>query len=96
MKLKDYLLTCLSEESGEITQAACKSLRFGLLDSRPGSDTTNWVDLRNEVHDLVAVYEMLCYEFDRVETLDRGLIDAKKVKVERYMAVSERLGRLIP
>jgi len=75
-------------------QAAGKAFRFGLLDKNPASDSTNWVDLRKEVHDLVAVYEMLCDEFDRVETLDRDLIEAKKVKVEHYMNYSAGLGRL--
>lgn len=94
MELKDYLLACISEESGELVQAAGKALRFGLLDKNPNSDSTNWVDLRKEVHDLIAVYEMLCDEFDRVETLDRDLIEAKKVKVKHYMDYSESLGRL--
>jgi NTP pyrophosphatase (non-canonical NTP hydrolase) len=94
MNIKDHLLACVSEEGGEIVQAAGKALRFGLLDKNPGTGGTNWVDLRKEVHDLVAVYEMLCDEFDRVETLDRGLIEAKKVKVEHYMAYASERGRL--
>lgn len=94
LNLKDYLLACISEEGGEIVQAVGKAQRFGLLDRNPNSESTNWVDLRKEVHDLVAVYEMLCDEFDRVETLDRELIEAKKAKVARYMGYSERLGRL--
>tara|TARA_R110000850_G_C9996087_1_gene467933 strand:- start:248 stop:538 length:291 start_codon:yes stop_codon:yes gene_type:complete len=94
MGLKDYLLACLSEESGEIVQAVGKAQRFGLLDKNPKSNSTNWVELRKEVHDLIAVYEMLCDEFDRVETLDRDLIEAKKVKVERYMDYSVQQGRL--
>ncbi|TNF09387.1 MAG: hypothetical protein EP323_00365 [Gammaproteobacteria bacterium] len=93
MNLKDYLLACVSEEGGEIVQAAGKALRFGLLDKNPKSEGTNWTDLRKEVHDLIAVYEMLCDEFDRVETLDRDLIEAKKVKVEHYMNYSAGLGR---
>lgn len=93
MNLKDYLLACVSEEGGEIVQAAGKALRFGLLDKNPKSEGANWTDLRKEVHDLIAVYEMLCDEFDRVETLDRDLIEAKKVKVEHYMNYSAGLGR---
>ena len=94
MKVKDYLLACISEEGGEIVQAVGKAHRFGLLDKNPTSDNTNWVDLRKEVHDLIAVYEMLCDEFDRVETLDRKLIEAKKEKVTDYMIYSHGLGRL--
>lgn len=96
MDLKDYLLACLSEEGGEITQAVGKALRFGLLDENPNTKGTNWTDLRKEVHDLIAVYEMLCEEFDRVETLDRDLIEAKKEKVRCYMCYSALIGRLHP
>ena len=94
LKMKDYLLVCMSEEGGEIVQAAGKALRFGLLDKNPTSKNTNWVDLRKEIHDLIAVYEMLCDEFDRVEVLDRNLINKKKAKVEKYMSRSNELGRL--
>ena len=94
MDLKDYLLACISEESGEIVQAVGKAQRFGLLDQPHIGGRTNWVSLRKEVHDLVAVYEMLCDEFDRVDTLDRELIEAKKAKVEHYMTYSEQRGRL--
>ena len=94
MEHKDYLLSCLSEEAGEIVQAVGKSHRFGLLDKNPQTKKTNWVDLRKEVHDLIAVYEMLCDAFDRVDNIDRKLIEAKKLKVEKYMAYSAKLGRL--
>lgn len=92
--MKDYLLACVSEEAGEIVQAVGKSHRFGLLDKNPKSKHTNWVDLRKEVHDLIAVYEMLCDEFDRVPTLDRKLINTKKTKVTKFMGYSNATGRL--
>ena len=94
MDIKDYLLVCISEESGEIAQAVGKSLRFGLLDKNPITNAINWLELRKEIHDLIAVYEMFCDEFDRVETLDRRLIDEKKNKVLNYMDYSESIGRL--
>lgn len=94
MEIKDYLLSCLSEEAGEITQAVGKAHRFGLLDKNPNSNNTNWVDLRNEVHDLIAVYEMLCLEFDRADNLDRHLLNAKQQRVTKLMKYSEELGRL--
>lgn len=94
MEIKDYLLACISEEAGEISQAVGKAHRFGLLDRNPKSKHTNWADLRKEIHDIVAVYEMLCYEFDRIDFLDRKLIEAKKKKVAKYMLYSESIGRL--
>ncbi|MDH5612252.1 MAG: hypothetical protein OEY66_07340 [Gammaproteobacteria bacterium] len=94
MEVKDYLLACLSEESGEIAQAVGKAHRFGLLDKNPVSGLTNWVELRGEVHDLIAVYEMLCDKFDQAEALDRKLIEVKKERVTDYMVYSHGLGRL--
>lgn len=88
MEIKEYLLACIGEESGEIAQAVGKAHRFGLLDVNPSSRRTNWLDLRQEIHDIIAVYEMLCYEFDRVEALDRRLIKAKKEKIGRYLLYS--------
>ena len=89
-----HLLACLGEEAGEIQQAAGKDIRFGLLDRHPTQHESNWVRLRLEVHDLVAVYEVLCDKFDRDETLDRRLIEAKKAKIAKWMEVSKSLGLL--
>jgi len=85
----DHLLACLGEECGELQQVVGKSLRFGLLSCNPIDDARsyNWVELRKELHDIVAVYEMLCDEFDRVETIDRDLLDKKKEKVVKYFGV---------
>ena len=94
MEIKDYLLACISEECGEIVQAVGKAHRFGLLDVNPNTDLTNWSDLRSEVHDLIAVYEMLCDNFDKPKLIDKELTDAKKSKVMEYMEYSIKSGRL--
>ena len=94
MNEKDYILACISEEAGEIVQAVGKSHRFGLLDTNPGTERSNYVNLHNEVCDLVAVYEMLCNSMGYPYELSKGLIEAKKVKVAKYMEVSVQLGRL--
>lgn len=95
MQIKDYLLVSIGEEAGEVQQAVGKALRFGLLDVNPKlpNAATNWVQLRTEIHDIIAVYEMLCNEFDRVETLERDLIEAKKTKVLKWMQYADSLGR---
>jgi len=94
LTIKDHLLACAGEEAGEVQQAVGKALRFGMLDKNPNTGSTNWVDFRNEIHDLIAVYELLCDEFDRVETLDRELIDQKKYKVSFFMETASDMGRL--
>jgi len=96
ISILDYLLASLGEECGEVQQAIGKATRFGLLDVNIKNPTgpTNWVNLRHEVHDVVAVYELLCEEFDRVETLDRNLIEEKKRKVFKWLELAKNLGRL--
>lgn len=90
----DHLLACVGEECGEIQQVVGKAIRFGILDTNPRSKKTNWADLWKEVHDLVAVFEMLCDEFDRVDILDRKLIEAKKKRVLKYMEYAVNQGQL--
>jgi NTP pyrophosphatase (non-canonical NTP hydrolase) len=87
-------LACVGEECGEIQQVVGKAIRFGILDTNPKTRRTNWVELRKEVHDLVAVYEMLCDEFDRVGALDRQLVERKKKRVLKYMGYAEKVGQL--
>lgn len=95
LDIKDHLLACAGEEAGEIQQTVGKALRFGMFDRNPVGTRNNWVDFRKEVHDMIAVYELLCDEFDRVETLDRKMIDEKKSRIAHYMEYSSDIGRLI-
>lgn len=91
----DHTLAVLGEECGEAQQVLGKINRFGILDKNPRSKKTNWVELRKEVHDIMAVYEMVCDEFDRVSTLDRSLIAKKKKRVEKYMQYAIDVGQLV-
>lgn len=90
----DHLLSCVGEECGEIQQVVGKAGRFGILDTNPKTKKTNWVELRKEVHDLVAVFEMLCDEFGRVSDLDRSLIERKKKRVLKHMEYAKKQGQL--
>jgi len=87
-----HLLACVGEEAGEISQAVGKAQRFGLLDTNPSSKNSNWDDLLNEYHDMVAVIEMLCDEFGSVVYLvDRERVDRKKQRVEKWMIYAEQV-----
>lgn len=90
----DHCLSVLGEECGEVQQVLGKIGRFGILDKNPRTKKTNWVELRKEVHDIVAAYEMVCDQFDRVSELDRSLIEKKKKRVEKYMGYAIEQGRL--
>lgn len=99
---EDHLLLIVEEEAGEIAQAslrvaqaASKALRFGLDDGYPGTDRTNREDLVKEVNDLLGTLELLQEQGVELPGLfDRGAIDAKKAKVERYLNYSRAQGRL--
>lgn len=93
MHREEYLVACLSEEAGEVTQICGKIHRFGINDPIMGID--NFVLLSNEVHDLIGAYELVCAELGMSSEQDRSKIEAKKQKVLRYAEHSRKLGRLI-
>jgi len=80
-----HLLACVGEECGEVQQAVGKSLRFGIQDCHPITGEQNWPSVVQEVHDVVAVYEMLCNHMGYSGELNQGAIRAKKAKVVKRM-----------
>jgi len=86
-----HLLACIGEEAGEISQAVGKAQRFGLLDTNPSSKNSNWDDLLNEYHDMVAVMEMLSDESGWIGVVDRERVDRKKHRVEEWMIYAEQV-----
>lgn len=82
-----HLLACVGEECGEVQQLVGKSLRFGVLDCHPKTDAQNWGRLKEEVADVIAVYEMLADRMGEGPELDRGHIRNKKEKVISYMKI---------
>jgi len=91
---QDYLLSCISEEAGEITQAVSKAVRFGLYDINPQTNNTAWLQIRQEVHDLIAAYEDFCDVFGKSSVLDRDLILKKKLKAMKMVEYSQNINHL--
>lgn len=94
MNKREYLLTCLSEESLEIAHAVCKGLRFGLEDVGPNKEASNLEQLRREICDLLAIVELLEEDGLDMYTWNKLSIDAKKKKVKKYMQYSIERGCL--
>ena len=94
MNIEDYLLACISEEAGEIIQAVGKSHRFGVTDKNPNTNDMNFYELKKEIHDLIAVYEMFCAEYEQYTELDRTMIEKKKERVKHYMQYSKYVAKL--
>lgn len=95
MTILEHLLTCLAEEGGEITQAATKALRFGLLDYPHEGAPTNTEQLVAELNDLLGVARSLV-EVGALphEWQSETAQEAKRLKVAHYMSYSDSRGRL--
>ncbi|MDO8357244.1 MAG: hypothetical protein Q7U76_12710 [Nitrospirota bacterium] len=88
MTQQEHLLTCLIEESSEVIKATSKALRFGIHGYSHAWDSTgkfNREQIRAELHDLMGVIEMLHDEVLYILPFDRSLIEAKKIKVLKYI-----------
>ena len=95
MKSKlDHLLACAGEECGEVQQVVGKALRFGIWDHHPDKKITNLEMLRREVHDLLAVYELICEELGESKSIDPALIRNKRQRVMHYMGYARDCGQL--
>jgi hypothetical protein len=97
MNEKEHLLTILIEEMAEAQVSICKSLRFGLDDGYPGSDTTNEEDLMKELVEVCAVLEMLitkCYVAPASQHVTEEIMESKKRRVIEYMDYAKERGTL--
>lgn len=89
MTRTQHLLDCLIEECAETIQRATKAKRFGLAEVQPKQPLTNLERIVYELNDIVAVADML-----EVGWMDEQAVDAKREKVEKYLAYSQECGLL--
>ena len=89
MNKQEHLLSTLAEEAAELAQRATKALRFGLDDIEEGQTLTARVRLAGELADLIAMVEMC-----GIPMPDNRDIEAKKIKVEKYLEYSRTVGTL--
>lgn len=94
MNIRQYLLICLAEECAEVTQRVTKTLRFGEDEIQPGQDFDNTDRLSFELCDLVAIVELLQEQNIPLELDDREAIEAKKLKIAKFMRLSIDRGTL--
>src|SRR3546814_8926823 len=92
MNYDEYLLDVAAEECADIAQRISEALRFSLGEVQPGQALTNAERIVGELVDLKAMVEMLEERglIDCAPLHDRSLIAAKKAKVEKFSAYSER------
>ena len=89
-----HIIGCVTEEAGEVSQSTGKIIRFGLYDKKHDDGPDNLTSLKNEVHDLVAVYQMLCVELGEDPHFDVFKLSAKQERVEHYMKYARSVGQL--
>lgn len=96
MTLQEHLLTIAAEECVETAQRISKAIRFGLTEVQPGlADNplriNNEDRIREEYTHIVAMMDML-----GIKVGSREAIQAKKHKVQLFLAYSEKCGTLTP
>ena len=107
MNRTEHLLVIVGEEATEISieapalrlaQRAAKALRFGLAERQPAIDgvqdshpDTNADRIMHEFADLCGVVETMQAE-GLLPPVDRKRIDAKRAKIEQYLAYSAAMG----
>ena len=87
MTTQEHLLSILAEECGEVAQRSIKALSFGLAEVQPGQPLANAERIRQEFADLCGVYEMI-----GLNPPSRADIEAKKLKVQKFLAYSAECG----
>ena len=93
MDYLQFLLCKGAEEDSEVAQIMLKTQQFGRSERCPGQPLTNEQLIYVELNDLLAVVEMLNeYGFDFQP--DREAIEAKKQRVQKYLAYSQTIGEV--
>lgn len=94
MNREQYLLTKLAEECNEIAQDALKTQQFGFHSYNPDTGINNTQYLTNELNDLFAILEMLEESGYFMFMPCPNAISEKKEKVEKYLKLSQNLGKV--
>lgn len=89
-----YLLILLIEECAEIIHRSCKAIRFGMEEVQPGQELNNKTRLQMEMLNHAVVTELLLQEGIIRPFGMPSEIDAKRVKIQKYMLYSQKCGIL--
>lgn len=96
MTRQEILLVQLMEEAAEVVQGVSKCLRFGTNHEWPALEKTAEFRLIQELLELLTMIEM-CQQENVLSPWPhdtRQRMDAKREKVEKYIAMSIELGKV--
>lgn len=96
MTRQEHLLVLISEECAEVSQRACKALRFGLQEIQPDQELTNYHRMMYEFADLLSVMDML-HEASTGHVSEDAIhvqIQNKRIQVEKFLLYSKECGTL--
>lgn len=93
MTKEDHYLLILGEEGIEVAHMVSKCLRFSLEEIRKDQPFTNRERLNEEVSQLEAIIDLL-RKRNILPPRDQKAYDEKPAKVEKYLEISKRYGRL--
>jgi NTP pyrophosphatase (non-canonical NTP hydrolase) len=92
----DHLRLCLIEECDEISQRMTKLMRFGPNEVQPEQSLNNTERLVDELNDLMGVIELLIQEGALpLNWVKLEKVNAKKLKVEKFLLLSKQCGTLV-
>lgn len=92
MNQLQHLLIKLAEEGAEVAQIALKTSQFGADEVMPGQPLSNFQRCHQELDDLWAMVEMRNDRYQFNYTPSRDQIEAKKLKVQKFLGYSIHLG----
>jgi hypothetical protein len=93
----EYLMVIAKEECNQVAQRLSEALRFGLTEIQPGHVFTNAERIRYAYSDLAALLEMIdppTPSGGHIHPPNGAAMDAKREKVERFLAYSVGCGTL--
>lgn len=96
MNRQEHLLSIVAEECAEVAQRASKAGRFGIDEIQSGQELDNRERILYEFADLCGALELLnggCV-IEQVVAGLRPQINAKKDKIEKFLAYSAQRGTL--
>jgi len=94
VKTSEHLVKKIGEECSEVIKELYKADLFGMEDCEPNQELTNKQKIENELADLLGAIELVCEHgiLNDREIFDRDKVEAKKIKILKWMEYSQNKG----